>query len=279
MEEKKKSKKKKKEESQLLLFLLLGLAVVALLVLLVCTKIVPKKEIFEVKDRASKVADSSVVYNDVEFKAVGWIRVQGTNIDYPIIFTDDEDQEYPITKDHFAWLSNYEPVFGKHMSVSGHNVFNLSSKPERDNDLFIRFEELMNFIYYDFAKENQYIQLSFDGKEYVYKIFGVGLIPYEDVGKFTLTYGFNDEDTEKFLENFKQFNLYDYKIDVNKEDKIISLVTCTRFYGVDNEHQFRVVGRLLRDGEKIDSYSVIKSKNYSDVEEILKGDENEDEEI
>ncbi len=95
MEEKKKTKSKKKEESQLLLFLLLGLAVVALLVLLICTKLVPQKDFFEVKNRAAKVADTSVVYNNVEYKAVGWIRVQGTNIDYPII-TDEDNNGYPV---------------------------------------------------------------------------------------------------------------------------------------------------------------------------------------
>lgn len=278
MEEKKKTKSKKKEESQLLLFLLLGLAVVALLVLMICTKLVPQKDFFEVKDRAAKVADTSVVYNNVEYKAVGWIRVQGTNIDYPII-TDEDNNGYPVEKDHYAWLTNYDPSFGNHMSISGHNIFNLSAHPERENELFIRFEELMNFIYYDFAQENKYIQLSFDGKEYVYKIFGVGLIPVDQVGKFSLTYDFNEEDTEKFLENFKEFNLYDYKIDVNKNDKLISLITCTRFYGTEEEHQFRVVGRLVREGEKYDNYSVKKAKNYKEVEEILKGDENEDEDI
>jgi len=278
MEEKKKRRKKKKEETQLLLFLLLGLAVVVLLFLLICTKLLPHKVNFEMSERASKVEASDIRYNDYIFDAVGWIRVQGTNIDYPVVINEN-NVDYPVQVDKYAWLSNFEPSFGNHMIVSGHNVFNLGKNIERENELFTRFEELMNFAYYDFAKENQYIQLTFDGQEYIYKIFGVGFIPVAETGQFSLTYGFDENDAEKFLNNFEQYNLYDYKIDVNKEDKLISLVTCTRFFSENEEHQFRIIGRLLREGEKIDSYSVIKTKKYEEIEKILKGDEEKDEEI
>ena len=46
-----------------------------------------------------------------------------------------------------------------------------------------------------------------------------------------------------------------------------------RFFGYDNKKQFVVVGRLLRDNEKINNYDVSKNKNYELIEQTMKGDE------
>ena len=58
------------------------------------------------------------------------------------------------------------------MNIFGHNIFNLGPSPKKSSNNFKRFEELMNFIYHDFAQENKYIQFTINGKDYVYKIFG-----------------------------------------------------------------------------------------------------------
>ena len=42
---------------------------------------------------------------------------------------------------------------------------------------------------------------------------------------------------------------------------------------MDDNKDFRIVGRLLRNGEKINDYSVQRNKNYEKVEEKLKGDD------
>ena len=279
MEEKKRTKKKKKQESQRLLFLLLGLAVVALLVLLIGTKIFPQKDYFEVKDRAAQVEDADIVHEDHTYEAVGWIRVQGTNIDYPIIYDENAyEVGYPVQKDHYGWLSNFEPGYGQYMEISGHNIFNLSEKPVLHHDLFTRFEELMDFLYYDFAKENKYIQLTYDGEEYVYKIFAVALVPPTEVSFFPYTIDFSKDDAQEYLNLVDKYNMYKYKVDVNKNDNLISLVTCTRIYGEEESYELRVVGRLVRKGEKIKNYPVEKGKLYKDIEENLKGDDEDDEE-
>ena len=75
-------------------------------------------------------------------------------------------------------------------------------------------------------------------------------------------------------EVLKKSNFYDYDIDVNEKDKLISITTCTRFYGVNSDVEFYVVGRMLREGEKIEHYKVTKNSNYNDIEKKLKGDEN-----
>ena len=60
---------------------------------------------------------------------------------------------------------------------------------------------------------------------------------------------------------------------------MLTLFTCTRFYGADTSYSFRVDARKLRDGEdKI--YAKVKSnKNYEKIKERMEesesGEENE----
>ena len=79
----------------------------------------------------------------------------------------------------------------------------------------------------------------------------------------------------QYLEKLSEYNLYKYDLDVNSSDKVVALSTCTRFYGITDKWSFYVVGRMVRDNEKINHYSVQKSEKYSEIEKILKGDEYE----
>ena len=43
----------------------------------------------------------------------------------------------------------------------------------------------MSFVYLDFVKENKYVQYTFNGRDYVYKIFSVSFEKRSDIPKFT----------------------------------------------------------------------------------------------
>ena len=174
-------------------------------------------------------------------------------------------------------MSKYIPGFHNHLEVSGHNIFNLSSSPIMKDETFTRFESLMSFVYYDFAKENEYIQLTYGKEEYLYKIFMVGFISRYSYSLLPFDLDYTESDMEIFLRGMEEYNIYHYDIDVNKKDSVIVLSTCTRFYGEQTDLEFYVAGRLLRKNEKIDHYSVTKSKRYDEVEKILKGSEENEE--
>ena len=58
------------------------------------------------------------------------------------------------------------------------------------------------------------------------------------------------------------FDIYNYDIDVNSKDKIISLITCTRYFGLYGKTQFRVDARMVRENEKIVKYKIETNQNY-----------------
>ena len=114
--------------------------------------------VFKVESRKESITEARKKDTE-EYETMGWVRVQGTNIDYPVIRVLDEDYGRPVNGESYAWSTNDGTKVDKKMDISGHNILNLSSNPVKKDDMFIYFEELMNFVYYDFAKENQFIQL------------------------------------------------------------------------------------------------------------------------
>ena len=259
--------KKKKQFNYSFVLILVGIA----FLLLVCLKLFFKKDYYTIESRVEKV-NTTKITNNSDFKTIGWLRVQGTNLDMPIVWSSTKSTEYPVELKHFAWSLGNDEHFHNKINIMGHNIFNLSSQPKLTSDLYERFEELMAFTYYDFAKTNKYIQLTIDGKEYIYKIFSVGFISTGEMFVLPHYDDYKEKDIKYQLDLFKKYNLYNYDVDVNKDDSFISLITCTRFFGESKNVDFYVNGRLLRDGEKIDNYKVTKSDNYEEIEKILKGD-------
>lgn len=233
------------------------------------------KEVYKINPRVEKVENTQIGEEDT-YETIGWIQIEGTSIDLPIIH-NKKDFDYPVELEGYAWMTNKEPKFSNRLIVSAHNIFNLSSQPEMNREEFIRFEELMNFVYYDFAKENKYFQLTLNGKEYVYKVFAVGFVPATTSIFFPTHDKYSKKELKEHLKELEKVNLYQYDIDVNEKDSILSLVTCTRFYGTGKSYEFYVTGRLVRENEKIKDYKVEKSKLYDEIEKKLKGDDENEE--
>ena len=225
----------------------------------------PKKE-YKVESRINNITE---VDNDTSLIVLGWIKVQGTDIDYPIIYrkilSDNEGIDYLWS---ISLASDFRDEENRDV-IYGHNLRNVSSKPILNDSSLVRFEQLMYFTDYKFAKENQYIQLTVDGKDELYKIYAVSFVsPLEDEGEATET----KEETENYIKDAMERSLYDYHTDVNGDDDIISLITCTRFFGIDSyKTQFRVDARKVRENEKAINSRVTKTSNYDIIEEKIGG--------
>ena len=76
-----------------------------------------------------------------------------------------------------------------------------------------------------------------------------------------------------YLEQIKELNIYDFDIDVDETDKLITLTTCTRMFGQFDKRQLVVVGRQLRENEKMNNYESKANKNYEEIRKIVEGDE------
>ena len=233
---------------------------------------------YKIDSRIENVKNSEE-FEDSSFKTVGWLKVQGTNIDMPIIRSDNVYEDFPVELENFAWTTNSDDKHHTNISIIGHNIFNLSAHPKIKSNTFHRMEELMAFVYYDFAKDNQYIQYTIDGKDYVYKIYAVEFLKEADHTSFPRHDDYTKEEIKLWSDEFKKDSIYDYDVDVGEDDKLIILSTCTRFFGKDANMEFYVAGRLLRENEKTSLSKISKNKNYKKIEKILKGDGNNEKNV
>ena len=229
---------------------------------------------FKTVDRVKHIKKEKKKEKDAKgYATIGWLRVQGTNIDAPIIKYDSMEGMEEVNKEDFLWNEYPEEKIQKRVNIQGHNILNLSAKPEVGLDYFTRFENLMSFVYIDFAKENQYIQYTVDGKNYLYQIFAVYFDEVYNLDLYNPN-EYSDEEVEAFIQRSLDKSLYKYDVEVNKDEKVISLITCTRMYG-DDKKQFLVVGKMIDSNSKTTNYKVEENSNYKEVKNLMKGvDEN-----
>ena len=209
-------------------------------------------------------------------KVSAWVKIPGTDIDYPVL---DDIQAVAVEASEnmdYLWKNGTMDSLNKINYIMGHNIMNLSQNPKITYKDHVRFEQLMSFTYLDFAKENEYVQFTIDGKDYLFKIFSVSYPDTFDVVSYNDP-NLTEKDVKKFVNNSLKNSIYDYDIDVNENDTIISLITCTRMFY--HEKDFVVDARLVREGESTGKYKVEKNKNYDVVEKMMKGGETTNEEM
>ena len=251
----KKSKKKKGNNKIIILgVVIIVLIIVAIIVILLHPEknINKNKQYYEPETRYERA--SSTIIEGTQTK--GWITVQGTNIDYPVVLemeTNNNVKEY-------AWVSNDYYDGETRMAIYGHNIRNVSSNPIITDSNHSRFEQLLSFVYEDFAKENLYIQYSHDDVDELYKIYAIGF--YDNDYGLSYSYTTQKEKINQYIDTVRNNSIYDYDVDVNDSDMLLSLITCTRFFGVNDLTTFKIDARKVRNEEKIEKYSVQSNKNY-----------------
>lgn len=230
-----------------------------------------KIEIYKIEDRTNNIIEEQKADTDM-YKTIGWLRVQGTTIDSQVIHYSDKYDESFINKSYVWNISDSEELENRTVII-GHNLLNLSATPGVNKPKYTRFDDLMAFIYYDFIKENKYIQYTIGNKNYLYKIYAVtSSINYPRASEAT-SYNLSREERSEYIKKVEEESIYKLDVDVNGDDNLITLITCTRMYGESYHSSFIVEGRMLRDGEKVTDYTVSKTDNYKKIEKLMKGDE------
>ena len=248
------------------------ITILAIATIVASYKMFFQKEIFHEESREKEIKEEKKQDN-TGIHTVGWLKVQGSNIDLPVIYYGEAFYK-DIKKQKYVWTTNYNEKVINRVTIYGHNILNLSSNPKINIPKTTSFEDLMSFIYPEYIDKNKYIQYSIDDKNYIYKIFSVRLL--KDYKQSAL---FNKEDLSKkkfknYLKEINKDNLYKTSVKVNEDDKIITLVTCTRFFGADKRNATIIVdGKLVKPNEKLTNYTVEQTDNYKKIKKYMIGDE------
>ncbi len=173
----------------------------------------------------------------------GWLTVEGTKIDYPVM--QCEDDEYYLHHDFDGKDSKYGCLYvrekadleeGTNFVIYGHNM--------RDGSMF---GELDLFLEEEFYREH--VNISFDTlyEERTYEILSVfrSQVYSEDadVFKYYQFYGADTEEAfEDFYRNIKELSLYDTGVTAAFGDTFLTMSTCA--YHVD-DGRFVVVAKRV----------------------------------
>lgn len=253
------------------LFFLLALVIVLLLLIFFLFFFERKRTSdFKIVSEAEKVEEAKR-YGDT---VVGWLRVEGTNIDLPLI--ENLEGTNILRDDYdFAWTNSFPDSKSNRPAFISHNIRNLSKNPVVGDDTMFRFEQLMSFIYPDFIKDNQFIEYTNqDGETALYRIYAVSLLEDNQEASYSDTY--TKEEQKEYIKKAKEESMYDMDVDVNSGDLLLTLFTCTRFYGFTNDYSFRVDARKLRKGERTTLAEVKTNDNYKVIKDRMEeGEEDE----
>lgn len=251
---------------------IVGIIIIFLVALfLLFYKTIGRTSDFKVIDESKRIEEAKSYGDDV----TGWLRVEGTNIDLPLIARNNvadvgrRDYEY-------AWTNSFPDDNSNHFTYISHNVRNVSSNPIVGDDTMTYFEQLMSFIYPEFIKENQFVEFTnSSGETSIYRIYGVSLV--DETQSMSYYDTFTKDELNKYIQKVKKESMYDMDVEVNSNDLILTLYTCTRFYGSGGTYSFRVDARKLREGEKMRYSKVEVNDNYKKIDVKMKeGDSDEE---
>ncbi len=179
---------------------------------------------------------------------VGWLSIEGTDIDYPVM--QREDDEYYLHHDFYGEESRYGCLYvkgqadvdtpGTNFIIYGHNMKNRSM-----------FGKLKYYRKESFWREHPRISFDTLYEERTYEIIAVFRSrvyqPEEDVFKYYQFYqADNQEEFSWFYENIKELSLYDTGVTAAFGDTFLTLSTCA--YHVE-DGRFVVVAKAIAAGE------------------------------
>ncbi|MDF2588429.1 MAG: hypothetical protein K0S41_2270 [Anaerocolumna sp.] len=180
----------------------------------------------------------------------GWISIEGTNINYPVLQSDKNDPELYLTRNIKKELDKCGSIFidvnssveqnTKNLVLHGHNM------TSTDN-MFHYLPEYKNLEFYQ-----KHSIISFDtiyelGDWKIISIFITDASNKADDFFNYLKATFKDDsDFLNFIYQLRTRSIINCPVDVNEDDQILTLSTCS--YELDN-YRTVIVARKVRDGE------------------------------
>ena len=187
------------------------------------------------KDIMSEIKENVVINNEMdsnneEYKidlaklkqknsdAIAWIKVNGTDIDFPVV--KGTDNSYYLThnfdkeKNKAGWIfADYRNKFDgtdKNIIIYGHNM--------KNGSMFASLKDVIKEEWYN-NENNKYIALITENEKY--QVFSVYQIETEEYYLQT-----NISNFKEFVEKIKGRSKKDFNVDIKETDSILTLSTC-----------------------------------------------------
>ena len=189
------------------------------------------------KDIMSEIKENVVINNEMdsnneEYKidfaklkqknsdAIAWIKVNGTDIDFPVV--KGTDNSYYLThnfdkeKNKAGWIfADYRNKFDgtdKNIIIYGHNM--------KNGSMLASLKDVIKEEWYN-SENNKYIALITENENCKYQVFSVYQIETEEYYLQTNILNFKE-----FVEKIKGRSKKNFNVDIKETDSILTLSTC-----------------------------------------------------
>ena len=194
-----------------------------------------------------EVKENDIPKNPIDFNSleeqnsdtVAWIRINGTNINYPIVQSTNNDyylhrdfnKEYSTCGWIFMDYKNTETMIDKNTVLYGHNIKS-----------GIMFSELKNILNKKLGEDDIKIEIYTPTEKLEYVVFSAYLREPDDYAiKSNIV---KESDQEKYINEMIRRSNNNYKWVPDKTDRLLTLSTC------DNSGQNRIlIHSVYIDGE------------------------------
>ena len=195
----------------------------------------------EKKERIEKVKELNKQYKDI----VGWIQIEGTKINYPVLQGDDND--YYMSHNYKKEKSEKGSIFldyryeldkpSNNLLIYGHNLITGEM-----------FKDLLKYSNEEFYKTHSVIRYTTTEEDSEYEILSAfkSRVYYESEENVFRYYQFidteNEEEYNEFIQSAKKSAIYETGIEAEYPDQLITLSTCS--YHTENG-RFAIIGRKI----------------------------------
>lgn len=174
---------------------------------------------------------------------IAFIHMQGNNINYPVVQTDNNDyylkHAYDKSKNSAGWVfmdyRNNITDLSENTVIYGHGRLDETVFGSLKNALTKTWQA---------NKENYVIWLTTEKENLVFQIFSIYTIPSENY--YIETDFSSSADKEKWLNTMKERNTTSFDTSVNTNDKILTLSTCQNNNGGRIVVQAKLIKRQSR---------------------------------
>ncbi len=199
---------------------------------------ISKKNVTAINTKVSNVLESVVTDDEVDTRhssiltallnvnsdTVGWLTLNNTNIDYPVVQAGDNSyylkHNYDRNKDYSGWVfmdyRNYTETLDKNTIIYGHNRY----------DSGVMFGTLGNVLEKEWYENKDNLKITFNTlyNDYTWQIFSIYRI---NVTSDYLRVVFSsDSEFLNFINQIKSRSMVNFDTKVTADDKILTLSTC-----------------------------------------------------
>lgn len=159
---------------------------------------------------------------------IAWIKIPGTNVDYPVVWTDDTEYYLHHTFSGkqgaagtlFSLMKTDYSIPSRNIAIYGHHLKSTGEK---------MFTSLMRYKNPDFYEDNKTVMLDSLYRHSEYTIFAVMNMKVGDWEPSRTTFS-GDAAFMAFVNRANSESLYDTGVEVGADDHILTLITCDRSY-------------------------------------------------